>query len=296
MFLHFCVDSIHFHDPLAQPHTTPNYHRIQPRYTRLNTEHPNTRPITQPEGRAKRPPEGRGDELPLKGGRSSTPDREGRRWRTRCRRGGRGERATGGGEPLPNGSEGKPPPLGKGGGEPPQEEEEEGEEGNLHPRRGGVEEERTTVIRGGGGNVLSFHSTKGNSRAIQRKLEWKAMSNLGPTGRKCKFWNSSCGCHQPNCGFEHRACSAVATTAGWTDTAESVGQSARAQLPCCQAGRATQHNLGKIRCSLGNFGSKAIPVRQSTCAMSYVPSEPADLVLLKYSFGRASRGARPSSD
>ena len=24
------------------------------------------------------------------------------------------------------------------------------------------------------------------------------------SGRRCKFWNSSCGCHEPNCGFEHK--------------------------------------------------------------------------------------------
>ena len=41
-----------------------------------------------------------------------------------------------------------------------------------------------------------------NSTARPRKVpdaELKAMSNLGPTGRRRKFWNSSCGCHQPNC-------------------------------------------------------------------------------------------------
>ena len=41
-----------------------------------------------------------------------------------------------------------------------------------------------------------------NSTARVPDAEWKAMSNLGPTGWRCKFWNSSCGCHQPNCGFE----------------------------------------------------------------------------------------------
>ena len=45
-----------------------------------------------------------------------------------------------------------------------------------------------------------------NSTALPRRDpdgQLNAMFNLGPTRRRWKFWNNSCGCHSSNCGFGH---------------------------------------------------------------------------------------------
>ena len=119
--------------PTTQPNTTPPHHRTtQPRNTqpntRPNTQHPNTRPITHPKAGQGDRWRGRGTNFHRRGERGLTPNPEGRKWRTPCRRGGRGERPTGaranhhrgggrrrtttegggggGGQPPPNGEEG----------------------------------------------------------------------------------------------------------------------------------------------------------------------------------------------
>ena len=33
--------------------------------------------------------------------------------------------------------------------------------------------------------------------------EWKKMLGAAPKSKKCRFWNSSVGCHSRNCPYEH---------------------------------------------------------------------------------------------
>ena len=109
--------------------------------------------------------------------------------------------------------------------------------------------------------------------------EWKAMSNLGPTGRRCKFWNSSCGCHQPDCGFEHKRLECGGDHR-WVD--RHRGNQHEPSCPDVREAEQRSAALARVDVSLfagslGNFGAKARALGLSTLTTSSMPSKPTDL-------------------
>ena len=193
-FVFVCVDFFHFSfftkpktsrnttlttqpRPPTQPNTPP-HNTEPPNHRTTQPNHPNTRPITPPEGGAGRPREGR-DELPPEGRGGLTPDWERRRWRTPCRRRGRGERPTGGVKDANH-------------------RRRERAEANHHWRRrcgratttqgwdgweGGAKPPSFGEVEGIHFNVLSLQSKKGNCLAIQRRKR-KEAPRKGGGGRQ----------------------------------------------------------------------------------------------------------------